>query len=151
MRNSIEVEINGQLFRIPEMTPQKGCHWAKRLLGMGITGDLDKVFDMPYEDFRQLQADFLFGAVHIRESGGQSILNPDGSLQDGDITGPELLELTTAALAHSMLPFFDKALGDRIGKRLAPLFPKAGPTTSSIPPSEQGSGDSAKPSTEPTL
>lgn len=154
MRNQKEHTIGERVFIIPEITPQKGCHWAKKIIGMGATSDvmdaISKLLDQPFEEFKQLQGDFLGDARVFLESGRHQFIDAQGNQRDLSVTGPDLLELTIVALVQGLTPFFDQALGERIGKLLAPLFQALGLTTSSTSPSEQSSGDSANSGMEPT-
>lgn len=147
MRNEKEHIIRDRTYIIPEITPQKGCHWAKKIIGMGATSDvmdaISKLLDQPFEEFKQLQGDFLGDARVFLESGRHQFIDAQGNQRDLSVTGPDLLELTIVALVQGLTPFFDQALGERIGKLLAPLFQTLGLTTSSTSPSEQSNGDSA--------
>jgi hypothetical protein len=154
MRNEKEHIIGDKTFIIPEITPQKGCHWAKKIIGMGATGDvmdaISKLLDMPFEEFKQLQGDFLSDARVVLESGRHQFIDAQGNQRDLSITGPNLLELTIVALVQGLSPFFDQALGKRIGGILKPLFQTLGLTTSSTSQSEQSNGDSVNSGTELT-
>ena len=145
MRNEIDFEIGTKRFRIPEISPQKGCFWSKRLIA-----GMDTVLDMPFNEFKELQYDFLKDVIIILESGKHRLYNELRELQDGNVNGPELLELTMASISHSMSPFFDKAMLERMGSRINPLLLKLGMKTSSGSQSEQSSGDNANSGTEHT-
>lgn len=153
MRNEKEHTIGEKVFIIPEITPQKGCHWAKKIIGMGTTGDvmdaIAKLLDQPFEEFKQLQGDFLGDARVILESGRHQFIDAQGNQRDLSVTGPNLLELTIVALVMGLSPFFDQALGQRIGDILKPLFQTLGLTTSSTSQSEPSNGDNANSGTEP--
>lgn len=146
MRNEKEHVIGDKTFIIPEISPQKGCHWAKKIIGMGATGDvmdaITKLLDMPFEEFKKLQGDFLSESRVILESGRHQFIDAKGDIKDASLTGPELLELTISALVQGLTPFFDQALGKRIGDILKPLFQALGLTTSSTSQSEPNNGDS---------
>lgn len=142
--------FNDRAYTIKKFTPLVACFWAAKLFGsmigvkdeQGFEDQLKSFLNMEFEEFKKLQKDCLQRVFYRLESGSHSIVNPDGFINDQTLTSVQVFSLTALSFIHSMSDFFAEAQLKALGDQIAEYFPQAGSEISSMPQSDQNTGDS---------
>jgi len=153
-----ELQLNDKIYTIKKFTPVVACFWATKLFG-AMLGSSDSDFlsnlqtfvNMDFEQFKKIQKDCLSKVFYRLESGNHCIINQDGFINDLSLSAPQVLTLTVLSFVHSMSDFFVADQLQTLGEQVAEYFPIAGQEISSMPPSEQNTGDSSSYGTEPMI
>jgi hypothetical protein len=154
-----QIEINGKKFTVKKFTPQLGCYWVFQLLGSlasgmdgkGMMSAVQSFMQMTPDRFQHFQADCLKSCYFQNSNGLFSLMNQNGSMAyPGELTGPELFQLTTHAFMYTLMDFLDPALLEGLGSEMSMIFPQTGKETSSTSQSPKGTGNKKNSGTAPT-
>jgi hypothetical protein len=153
------VKVGAKDFIIRKFTPQLGCYWVFQLLGSlasgmdgkGMMSAVQSFMQMTPERFQQFQTDCLQFALFKNETGIHSVMSREGFVAyPGELTGPELFQLTTHAFMYTLMDFLDPALLEGLGSEMSTIFPQTGKETSSTSQSPKGTGSKKNSGTTPT-